>query len=869
MGFRIKTRENVNFDTPQEMYKDNKKRKINGPLDYQSKMIDQYMEKDVINKKDIAIELPTGSGKTLIGLLIGEYRRRKNKEKVVYLCPNNQLVYQVVDRATNVYGIKVHGFTGSIRNYNPDSVSAYNRAETIAITNYSSLFNNNSFFSDADIILLDDAHSCENYIASVWSLEISRTKHVELYCSMVENLKDVLEETLYNRMVNNNPMAQDIYWCDKLPNVQFIGKANELSPIIEEYVQETNLWYSWEKIKHNLHACNMYLSWGGILIRPYIPPTLTHHPFEQAKQRIYMSATLGKSGELERITGVKNIKRLKMVAEWDKKSIGRRFFIFPNASFSHEMNMEVLLMIKKMTNRMLVLVQDDNRVKSLQKIFNDNTNSEVFSSRDIEKSTDEFVKSQDGVAILANRYDGIDLDGDKCNMLIIGDLPSATHLQEKFITSRMAASVLFNERIRTRIIQAIGRCTRSDVDYAAVCIFGNELENSLISPKKITHYHPELRAELDFGYEQSTNHDSIDSFLGLLKLFFERGPEWEEAEAQIINMRDEIIESNTLNIESKDFEKLRLSSAHEVEYQYALWKEDYEEALKQVDIIISILSGDTLKGYKGFWNYMGGYIANQIYKKGLDNYYEVSRSYFKEASNSTKSINWFNKILDRREVNITQHNDLGIVDVIERIELQIVRDGIKHSGNFERKAKEILELLKSDDGNDFERGHKELGTLLGYHSDNSNGQADPDPWWILNDKLCIVSEDKIYKEEIKKIPVKHVRQAITHENWIRDKIDILKRDAIIETIMITNADKIEEAASIHGKNIWYINRDEYVNWARKAIEAIRKLRRCFLESGDLLWRIEAEKILNEEQVSPLDYLEFIKKKRLSELIKNE
>lgn len=74
MGFRINKTDNINFDTPQEMYSDYKNRKINGPLDYQSDMIDLYME-EAFEKPDVALELPTGSGKTLIGLLIGEFRR--------------------------------------------------------------------------------------------------------------------------------------------------------------------------------------------------------------------------------------------------------------------------------------------------------------------------------------------------------------------------------------------------------------------------------------------------------------------------------------------------------------------------------------------------------------------------------------------------------------------------------------------------------------------------------------------------------------------------------------------------------------------------------------------------------------------------
>jgi superfamily II DNA or RNA helicase len=35
---------------------------------------------------DVALQLPTGSGKTLVGLLIGEWLRRKNREPVVFLC---------------------------------------------------------------------------------------------------------------------------------------------------------------------------------------------------------------------------------------------------------------------------------------------------------------------------------------------------------------------------------------------------------------------------------------------------------------------------------------------------------------------------------------------------------------------------------------------------------------------------------------------------------------------------------------------------------------------------------------------------------------------------------------------------------------
>jgi replicative superfamily II helicase len=120
---------------------------------------------DLADKKDLAIQLPTGSGKTLVGLMIAEWRRRKFSERVVYLCPTKQLVHQTVRQANTVYALEVKGFVGSNREFNQADVARYRSGECIAITTYSAVFNSNPFFDDAHLIVLDDAHTVENYIA--------------------------------------------------------------------------------------------------------------------------------------------------------------------------------------------------------------------------------------------------------------------------------------------------------------------------------------------------------------------------------------------------------------------------------------------------------------------------------------------------------------------------------------------------------------------------------------------------------------------------------------------------------------------------------------------------------------------------------
>ena len=50
---------------------------------------------------DVAIELPTGAGKTLVGLLAGEWRRVALDQRVAYLCPTVQLANQAVAKAAS------------------------------------------------------------------------------------------------------------------------------------------------------------------------------------------------------------------------------------------------------------------------------------------------------------------------------------------------------------------------------------------------------------------------------------------------------------------------------------------------------------------------------------------------------------------------------------------------------------------------------------------------------------------------------------------------------------------------------------------------------------------------------------------------
>ena len=402
-------------DSPEKLFLDLPRRRIPDVLPHQKEMMRAYAS-EAMESSDVALQLPTGSGKTLVGLLIAEWRRRKNEERIVYLCPTRQLVNQVVEQAEGKYGLTIRGFTGSHRDYDPTAKAEYHNADRVAVTTYSSLFNISPFFNNADVLILDDAHVAENYISELWTLRIDRNKpeHRVLHQVLSSVIKPRIDPTSFTRLSGKWESLVDRAWVDKIPTPQLMEISNEIINILDVHVDNKSLQYPWSMIRDRLHACHMYLSSQDILIRPLIPPTWSHAPFCDPKQRIYMSGTLGPGGDLERQTGRKNIKRLAIPDGWDRQGVGRRFFIFPEMSLDTNEVIQLRHDLMQRAGRSLVLVPNDDKRALIARDVNRNLGFETFGAQDIEDSKSKFISNQNAVAIVANRYDGIDFPGKEC-----------------------------------------------------------------------------------------------------------------------------------------------------------------------------------------------------------------------------------------------------------------------------------------------------------------------------------------------------------------------------------------------------------------------------------------------------------------------
>lgn len=522
MPFNLKKSQRVAGDSPESLFNDLRgRRTIEGLLSHQADVLRSYKD-NALDAPDVALQLPTGSGKTLVGLLLGEWRRLKNSERVVYLCPTNQLVHQVAAQAKEKYGIDVTPFTGKKSEYPPSARAAYLDGESIAVTSYSSLFNVKPFFENNHVIILDDAHAAENYISSSWSLSAGRRDPdtAALFAALANVLEPVLSPTAAHRLTALTAEHRfDEDWVDSVPLPAFEPILNEMASVLDAHAGSSgDVVFRWRWIKDHLDACQIYIARGEILIRPLIPPTNTHAPFASARQRVYMSATLGSGGDLERITGRRSILRLQVPSVWKTQGVGRRLFFFPASSLSRDEMLALSGGMIKRAGRAVVLTTGLYRAADLRKTFEEETGFPTFDAREIENSKEGFIQTPEAVAVIANRFDGIDFPGDECRLLFVDQLPRATNLQENFFATRVGAATLLQDRIMTRVVQGFGRCTRSATDFAAVVVLGESLFTYLSQRDRRGFFHPELQAEIEFGLFQSRN-QSIATFMDNLDLF--------------------------------------------------------------------------------------------------------------------------------------------------------------------------------------------------------------------------------------------------------------------------------------------------------------------------------------------------------------
>jgi len=777
--------------------------------------------------------LPTGTGKTYIGLVIGEYRRQAKQERIAYLCLTQQLARQTKEKADRL-GVKSSLIIGRKNETSLASITSYNQAQSIAITTYSKIFNSNPQLEKPQILICDDVHGAESYLSSMWELNISKIHDKNLFNLLMNFFYDDLDFTFKFNLENeihDNKRISIIH----LPN--YYSKLDNLKKILHENCVD-NLFFSCQNIINNLEACNVFITSNNILIKPLIAPTLTHSYFSEAKQRIFMSATLGFSGDLQRITGVEKINFINS-EKFNKKLDSQRLTLFPDLQ-EENMGRFVSELIEKEHKKTIVLAKEDRDIRNIGENCK-KSGIKFLTSQDIDtaEKLEKFLVSKDRSLLgLANRYDGIDFSDSSCNQMILLGLPNYLNLQEKFFWNKISARTQYNEKIANRITQAIGRCTRSKNDSVLVLLLGVDLLNWCTNLSNTSKMHPQIQAEIKFGTANSTM--ECEQLLEFTNDLFNSSDDWKEAYAEILK----VAEKETIVIDEIS-KALADASIHEIGFIYSLWSKNYFEAYGQIiKIIDNLKGGAALKPYKAFWHYMASktiYLAYQKEKK--ETYVEKYYNHIQEAKDLIPSNDWLSgmKKIENDEQILLEETTFDILKIRDYLQNNLM---IKKGEFFNKAIKNIENEIMSDKEAQFVNGVSKLGFLLGFESKvlAKSANASPDVFWNLANKKGFVFEAKSEEKHDNPISDKNVKQVNGQVNWILKSENVPKTIQLI-SVMLSHKTYLSDSA-------WKSCAEEskYLN-----ISTIRDL---FFKTKEVLEQIRTNAVstdISDEELAELIY----------------
>ncbi|MYC84366.1 MAG: hypothetical protein F4X18_02470 [Acidimicrobiia bacterium] len=418
--------------------------------------------------QDLAIEMGTGEGKTLIALLIADYAL-DTRRSVAYLTGTRQLAQYVREEAI---ALGLDSVLFSAGNYGGQSLSDYHDAQTVGIMNYWVYFNSNPRPQPADLLILDDAHLAEQPLVGMYKLRIPRTldDSAELYTSLCDL---VLANT--NRYRSLQAMRDGTAELGTPPELLAFSDWDAVAAQAQRTINSSmwtntsNARFPWRQIRDRLPRCAVLVGPSAIEIGPYHPPTQLNPWYKSARQRIYLSATLGTMDDLQRRIGGMPISRLMTPAQFSGTSTGaRRLVLNPTELpfFDPSILEWALAQVPLAGGKAAWLCSSNAEANLIEQILRDSAQS-VFR---LQAGDDDMINvwrhAPLGHLVTAGRYDGLDLAGDICRLVIIPTVPRASTEFERFVVAYLGDAGFMRHRIGQRITQAIGRANRAPDDRA-------------------------------------------------------------------------------------------------------------------------------------------------------------------------------------------------------------------------------------------------------------------------------------------------------------------------------------------------------------------------------------------------------------------
>lgn len=458
------------------------------PRDVQSKVWEQWHNRR--NESNLVIKMNTGSGKTVVGLLILKSCINEGKGPAVYIVPDNYLVDQVVQEAKSL-GLP------ATTDYNSHS---FLQGKEILVTNIYTLVNGLSAFGVGDqgikirigSLIIDDAHACLDTIEDQYTVNLpsASTSYKEIYKLLRNSLLQQSEPRVLE-LDSYDPSIQMLapFWA-------WQSNISEISRLLIEEKGEEHLKFKWPLIKDSLKLSRCVVSASKIEISPHCIPINSIPSIEYAERKIFMTATLADDSVLASHFGITDSHAYQAICPDSFGDVGDRLILMPqviNPELSDD-DIKELCIHAKQTLNVVVIVPSDHRANYWSDIAD-----AVLKKSNIHDGIKALKSTRSGLTVLVNRYDGIDLPNDACRLLIIDGLPDVRRMIDKIEEGILLGTDRSATQITQRVEQGMGRGVRSNDDYCAVLLMGKTLTRKLYAGSGIQKFSVGTKAQLDLS----------------------------------------------------------------------------------------------------------------------------------------------------------------------------------------------------------------------------------------------------------------------------------------------------------------------------------------------------------------------------------
>ena len=709
------------------------------------------------DESDIVIKLNTGGGKTLVGLLIAQSTINEQNGPVLYLCPTVQLRDQILEQAKR-YGIKAVPYVSG-----KDIPEEFFAGEAVLVATYQALFNGLSKFGTSGTtmdpirlqgIILDDAHTAFSSMRDIFSLSIGRAELGDLYEELTTlfraDFAGQARQGTYDDILSQRDDA-----ILEVPYASWSNRADGVRQRIAPFAK-SKFRFVWPLLRDAFEQCHALVSKDQFVITPLQPMVDLFPSFTSCNRRIYMSATVADDSSIIRTFDANETSVSNPISPTSLAGVGERMILIPELTRlqSSQITNVAKALAKGVaaTYGTVILIPSNASARKWRDI------ATIAQGDEVATAVNQLVsRSHNGPYALPNRYDGIDLHGDSCRLLIISGLPQGSNIYDLFRATVLEGSGTINATLAQRIEQGMGRGTRGGGDHCVVLLLENDLVGWISRGANLQLLTNTTQEQVRIGLEVSREIISVQELEDTMNKCIDRSSDWTQFHADAIADASTVapVNADTLSV-----------AAAERKYFGHVRNGYYLRATASIEKFVegNVNLHSKVKG----WLLELGARASH-YGKNI----AVSEQLQRAAYSYNKNLCRPASAIHYTPLGVPTKQAENIADYVEQFALL--------GGALADFDRIVAHLVETATSNQFEEALKNLGSVLGFSSERpeKEQQQGPDVLWILNGSEAWVMEAKSRKQADKKLNKEEHGQLLQSCLWFDEHYQNLHQIGVV------------------------------------------------------------------------------------------